>query len=110
LLSIQPKRIRREILGTITPTDCFLLDQAWTGRPLDLQIGDTALVSPGAKIESSCLSLGRTTPEGLQVVEAVTTGLGRLVDSTWATFVRVRPRGFVGRSIFRHLESAGDEP
>jgi Zn-dependent peptidase ImmA (M78 family) len=110
LLSIQPKRIRQEILGTTTASDCFLVDQTWTGRPLDLQIGDTALVSTGVKIESSCLSSERTTPDGLQVVEAVTTGLGRLVDATWATFVRVRPRGFVGRSIFRHLESAEDEP
>jgi hypothetical protein len=110
LLSIQPKRIRQEILGTTTLSDCFLVDHAWTGRPLDLQVGDAALVSAGLEIESSCLSLGRTTPEGLRVVEAVTTGLGRLVGSTWATFVRVRPRGFVGRSIFRHLESAEDEP
>jgi len=110
LLSIQPKRIRQEILGATTPSDCFLVDQTWMGRPLDLQVGDAALVSAGVEIESSCLSLGRTTPEGLRVVEAVTTGLGRLVDSTWATFVRVRPRGFVGRSIFRHLESAEDEP
>jgi Zn-dependent peptidase ImmA (M78 family) len=110
LLSIQPKRIRQEILGTTTMSDCFLIDHAWTGRPLDLQVGDAAIVSAGLEIEGSCLSLGPTTSEGLRVVEAVTTGLGRLVDSTWATFARVRPRGFVGRSIFRHLESAEDEP
>jgi Zn-dependent peptidase ImmA (M78 family) len=110
LLSIQPKRIRQEILGTTTMSDCFLIDHAWTGRPLDLQVGDAAIVSAGFEIEGSCLSLGPTTSEGLRVVEAVTTGLGRLVDSTWATFARVRPRGFVGRSIFRHLESAEDEP
>jgi hypothetical protein len=110
LLSIQPKRIRQEILGTSTMSDCFLVDHAWAGRPLGLQVGDAALVSSGVEIERSCLSLGRITPEGLRVVEAVATGLGRLVDSTWATFVRVRPRGFVGRSIFRHLESAEDEP
>jgi hypothetical protein len=91
-------------------SDCFLIDHAWTGRPLDLQVGDTALVSAGLGIEGSCLSWGGTTSEGLRVVQAVTTGLGRLVDSTWATFARVRPRGFVGRSIFRHLESAEDEP
>jgi Zn-dependent peptidase ImmA (M78 family) len=109
LLSIQPKRIRQEILGTNTTSDCFLVDHAWTGRPLDLQLGDVALVPAGVEIEGSCLSLERTTSEGLQVVEAVTTGLGRLFDYTWATFVRVRPRGFVGRSIFRHLESVEDE-
>ena len=109
LLSIQPKRIRQEILGTNATSDLFLVDHAWTGRPLDLQVGDVALASSGIEIEGSCLSLGRTTSEGLQVVEAVTTGLGRLSDSNWATFVRVRPRGFVGRSIFRHLESVEDE-
>jgi Zn-dependent peptidase ImmA (M78 family) len=110
LLSIQPKRIRQEILGAATSSDCFLVDHTWTGRPLDLQIGDAALVAAGVEIESSCLTLGqRATPDGLQVVESVATGLGRLVGSTWATFVRVRPRGFVGRSIFRHLESAEDE-
>jgi Zn-dependent peptidase ImmA (M78 family) len=109
LLSIQPKRTRQEILGTNTTSDCFLVDHAWTGRPLDLQVGDVALVSAGVETEGSCLSVARITPEGLQVVEAVTTGLGRLFDSTWATFVRVRPHGFVGRSIFRHLESTEDD-
>ena len=66
LLSIQPKRIRQEILGFNTPSDCFLVDHTWTGRPLDLQIGDMALVSADVEIEGSCLSLGRTTPEGLR--------------------------------------------
>src|SRR5262249_43282534 len=33
LLAVQPKRIRRQILGRATSSDCFLLDYPWTGRP-----------------------------------------------------------------------------
>ena len=109
LLLIQPKRIRQDILGKVSPTDCFLVDEAWTGRPLDLQLGDVALVKGSCLAEGACLSVGGTTPEGLQIVTAVATGLGRIAGSNWATFARVRPREFVGRSIFRHLEPANDE-
>lgn len=109
LLSIQPKRIRQQILGVPTGSDCFLVDHTWVGRPLDLQIGDVALVDPVVNVENGCLTAAGTTPDGLQVLEAVATGIGRVVGPAWATFVRVQKRGFVGRAIFRHLETVDDE-
>ena len=109
LLSIQPKRIRQEIIGASTRSDCFLVDAGWTGRPVDLQIGDLAVVTRGVQAEGDCVAMTQTTPDGLQTVQAVATGIGRLVGPKWATFVRVRPQAFVGRSIFRHLETVDDE-
>ncbi len=108
LLSVQPKRLRQQIVGRATSADCFLLDQAWTGRPLDLQVDDLVFADRGTNVDGDCLLLGPVTADGRQVIQAVATGLGRVVGSSWATFARVRPRGFVGRSMFRHLESAED--
>ena len=109
LLSVQPKRIREQLLGTSTSSDCFLLDCPWTGRPVDMQVGDIALIDTRPTIDGDCVELTSTLPNGLTRGEAVTTGIGRIVTPTWASFVRVRPRGFVGRSIFRHLESVDDD-
>ena len=110
LLLVQPKRIRQELLAASSLTDCFSVDEAWTGRPLDLQLGDVAFVNDDATIEGSCLGHDGTAPDGRHILRAVATGMGRIIGSNWATFTRVRPREFVGRSIFRHLESTGDEP
>jgi hypothetical protein len=109
LLLNQPKRIRQELLGTTSPTDCFIVDAAWTGRSLDLQLGDVALVKEDPAMEGNCLTHDGTTPQGLHILRAVATGIGRIIGPDWATFARVRPREFVGRSIFRHLESTGDD-
>jgi Zn-dependent peptidase ImmA (M78 family) len=109
LLSVQPKRIRQQILGTATFSDCFLLDHPWTGRPLDMQVGDVALVDSHTTSEGACLDFADSAPNGLRIVAAIAPGLGRIVAPSWAAFVRVRRRDFVGRSIFRHIDSAGDD-
>jgi len=109
LLSIQPKRIRQELLGAALSSDCFIVDEKWSGRPVDLQCGDVALVKNDAWIDGNCLQLNGKTPGGHLIAKAVTTGIGRIVGPGWAVFARVRPREFVGRSIFRHLDSADDD-
>jgi len=109
LLSVQPKRIREQLVGAATSSDCFLLDCPWTGRPVDMQVGDVALVDAQATAEGDCVELTVTAPSGLLRAEAVATGIGRIVAPKWASFVRVRPKEFVGRSIFRHLESVDDD-
>ena len=44
------------------------------------------------------------------LVRALEPGISRLSGgSDWAAFVRVSRRGFVGRSIFRHMEEVEDE-
>ena len=109
LLSVQPKRIRQQIVGRATSTDCFLLNHPWTGRALDMQVGDVALVDTSSTLEGGLLELAGAAPNGLWIAEAIAPGIGRIATPTWATFVRVRRRGFVGRSIFRHLETVNDD-
>jgi Zn-dependent peptidase ImmA (M78 family) len=109
LLSIQPKRIRHELFGAALSTDCFIVDEAWSGRPVDMQRGDVALLKDPVAIEGDCLDLSGETPDGRHIVKALTTGIGRIIGHSWAVFARVRPREFVGRSIFRHLESTDDD-
>jgi hypothetical protein len=109
LLSIPPKRIRQEVLGAALSTDCFIVGEMWSGRPVDLQRGDVALVKDDIAIEGDCLDLNGKTADGRHIVKASTTGIGRIIGPSWSVFARVRPREFVGRSIFRHLESTDDD-
>jgi Zn-dependent peptidase ImmA (M78 family) len=109
LLSIQPKKVRQELFGAALSADCFVVGQAWSGRPVDLQRGDVALMKNDVALEGTCLEIDGKTADGRVIVKAVTTGMGRIVGPDWAVFARVRPREFVGRSIFRHLELTDDD-
>lgn len=120
LLRQQPKRLRTSILGTNASGNLVVADEAWSGRPIDLQVGDTVILPAGTVVEASEGQLAAADFSPIQVVEqphrdtrmlvsAVAPGLGRVVCGDWAAFVRVSRRGYIGRNTYRHLEGADDE-
>ena len=119
LLAAKPKSIRAQLLGEPTPHGLVLVDAAWTGRPVDLQVGDIALVPHGTALETSSGAPGGGDtggpgtlvpgPGGRALFEATTPGIGRLVGDGWAAFVRVAERAYKGRNMHRHLERAEDD-
>jgi hypothetical protein len=110
LARTSPAAIRASILGETCP-DRFLVvaDRAWRDVPIDLQVGDFAIVPDVCRIEGrSIRSLG---PHDLgRLVMGCTPGISRIesADGDWASFVRVSRRHFSGRSIYRHLEEPDD--
>jgi len=98
--------IRRTIVGTELSSPLICVDEFWQGIPVDLEVGDAMLAAGGAKCEGTAL-VSNTTSSGTTLFQAVAQGVGRIVNEStgWAAFVRVRPKNYTGRAIFRHLEA-----
>ncbi len=117
LLSKTPKVLREEQLGRALSADLYIVDSRWTGRPVDLKIGDIAIVPDETVVEpvSGRFASGRTAvgliqkANGRTLVEATNVGISRLVGRGWATFVRVAEREYQGRNSYRHLEAVDDD-
>jgi hypothetical protein len=105
-----PKEIRASLLGKACQENVVLVDSAWSGRAIDLQVGDFVLAMPQTVSEKPCVGPVRGDYQGT-LLQAAAPGLGRICHpvSGWSAFVRVSRRGYVGRGIFRHEEEVEDE-
>ena len=111
LLAVPPSEIRRKLVGGGTIANIVVVDAAWTGRPVDVHVGDHLLLPADALIDQRPSLLLKMTGDVAAGVlwEAKRPGIGRIVGSGWSSFVRVSRHGYIGRSMFRHLEPAGDD-
>jgi Zn-dependent peptidase ImmA (M78 family) len=103
-------QIRRAILGYECKDHLIVVDHAWTGRPIDAQVGDVILLPPAVTVEGSVVeTIHRDVNR--HVVRASNPGVGRalLPDTGWAQYLRVSRKQFAGLARFRHLEEAEDE-
>jgi hypothetical protein len=87
-----------------------MVDEAWTGRPVDVQAGDVIRLPSTASIEGQVVEEISRTAQAC-VVRAVKPGIGRIAipASGWAQFVRVSRKQYSGLARYRHLEEAEDE-
>ena len=85
------------------------MDSHWKCRSIDVEVGDLVLVRGRPILEGVSISQVQNSRDGV-LYSAVKPGISRFsAGSDWAAFVRVSRRGFVGRSIFRHMEEVEDE-
>lgn len=104
LLKVQPKKLRAQILGEELEEDLIVVDSLWCGRSIDIQVKDLILAPADADFEGACVARLGYHPRGT-LFRGLAPGLGRLHNKGgWAAFVRVSRRGYVGRSVHRHLE------
>jgi Zn-dependent peptidase ImmA (M78 family) len=105
------KDIRAQFGVSDSSKPLTILDKFWTGAAADLEIGDTILVPSACTFEGLCLMQIEALPGGETLYEAVTRGQGRVVSihCDWSCFVRVRPKKFTGRAIYRHFPEVSDE-
>jgi hypothetical protein len=108
LLKTTPKQIRKSILGDcITTQHLIVADRFWESIPIDMQVGDIAIVPDNTKLEGSCARILGNHGYGT-IVQGSTPGIGRVMslDGSWAAFLRVSRQNFEGRAIYRHLEDS----
>lgn len=106
MLKTRVRDIRAGILGTNTTNDVIVVDEHWVGNAVDVEVDDLIVVPSHTVIEGQCVTSAGELCSG-HLIRAERPGCGRLRgQGGWASFVRVRRRGFVGRSVFRHLEEA----
>ncbi len=107
---ITPKMIRTELLGEAVPESLTLADQHWNSPTLDAEEGALLLLPPGVVVDTGVLMPERDLPSG-RLFRAMKSAITRVVipGTTWATFVRIAPRQYVGLAHYRHLEDTKDD-
>ena len=109
LLKVSPRKAQSLLLGWQTPQTVVVVDAHWTGRAVDVEVGDLIFVRDGAQSEGACIKPSSDVDHG-RLFRAARPGIGRLeAGATWSAFVRVSRREYVGRALYRHWEEAGDE-
>lgn len=107
LLAASPKSIREELLGKAAEgvRHLAVVDGKWDPIvPIDLQVGDVAIIERSQTITGGSISLLGSSSLG-QIVKAVKPGVSTVLskDGEWSAFVRVSRKNFVGRCVYRHL-------
>jgi len=112
LRKYSPKQIRTELVGPDgAKSDVVVVDAAWLQRrPIDLQVGDQALLPPGSRVEGHITTTLQANGD-CAAIRATRPGIARVynADSGWACFVRITRRQYVGLARYRHLEDLNDD-
>jgi hypothetical protein len=107
---ITPKMIRTELLGEIVPEPLTVADQHWNSPTLDMEQGALVLLPAGVVVDTAMLMPERDLAAG-RLFRATKPGITRVVipGTSWATYVRIARRQYVGLARFRHLEEMADD-
>lgn len=105
-----PRSIRAELLGANVPEPLIVADQYWNSPTLDAEEGTLLLVPAGVVADTAILMPERDLASG-RLFRASKSGITRLAipGTSWATYVRVAPREYVGLARYRHLEDTTDD-
>lgn len=111
LLKITPQRLREDLLGAPCAEDVFIVDQHWSGRPIDLQVGDVLILPPDVVVDGSSLDVYRHTDQHLMLRARAQGTMTRLYQpaSGWAAWTRISRRAYTGWAKYRHLEEPNDD-
>ena len=109
LLKVAPRKAQAQALGWESQDTVWVVDPLWTGRAVDVEVGDLVFVQGQPAFEGHCMAQVQDMRSG-GLFRACQPGLGKFWDDDdWSAFVRVSRRAFVGRSIFRHLDDREEE-
>lgn len=99
------KSLRKKILGRYDNegNHAPMLDHAWETIPLDLQVGDIAVLPADSQMDATNVIMVGTTENG-NIVKALRPGIGRCHLKNTSMFIRVARSEFSGRAVYRHLD------
>lgn len=105
LLEVQPRSIRASLVDRPVRENVVVVDEQWADRPVDLLMGDLAILSAGTQVEGAAVEVVEVSRNRM-TVRAIRRGLARAERprDDWATFLRVMPKCHEGAAIHRHLE------
>jgi Zn-dependent peptidase ImmA (M78 family) len=107
---ITPKMIRTDLLGENVSEPLTVADQHWNSPTLDAEEGALLLLPAGVVADTTILMPERDLTIG-KLFRTVKPGITRVVipGTSWATYVRVARRQYVGLARYRHLEDSIDD-
>jgi Zn-dependent peptidase ImmA (M78 family) len=107
---ITPKMIRTELLGEPVAPPLVVADEQWTSPVLDLEEGSLLLLPSRVVVDTAMLTPEAQLSSG-RLFCAAKCGITRVAvpGTSWATYVRIARREYVGLARFRHLEETVDD-
>ena len=107
---VTPKAIRSEILGEVVSEPLTFVDHHWLASTLDMEEGALVLLPSSVAVDVTTLMPERDLASG-RLFRAMKAGITRVVlpGTSWALYVRVSRKRYVGLARFRHLEDASDD-
>ncbi|OAO03897.1 hypothetical protein A8B75_09800 [Sphingomonadales bacterium EhC05] len=108
--SIKLAAIRSTILGQISSKQILICDEAAVYSAIDAEVEHLVIMPHGVRSENDALMLVDSVELGV-VFEAKRPGIVRLFnsDESWATFVRISRKNYIGHAGYRHLEDDSDD-
>jgi Zn-dependent peptidase ImmA (M78 family) len=105
-----PKEIRATLVGRRVPHDLIVVDEQWTGRPIDLEVGDLVQLPPECVLSGPLLDFEAGDPTSPRLARAIAPGITQfsLCGRRWAVPIRVVRREYVGLARHRYLEEEDD--
>lgn len=103
VLRVEPKQLKVQLAGGNQYANVWPVDEAWRGRPVDVEVGDLIVAPPNVGHEGLSIAKDGVGASKSRFV-ASRPGIARLSKGGWNVFVRVQRAGFIGRSLFRHSE------
>jgi len=105
-----PKSIRERILGRPSAEPLIIVDRHWAMPTVDAEVGTLLLFPPSAEADGGGLVAGETSASS-RLFRACRSGIVRVSvpGTSWAVFVRIAKREFVGLAQYRHLECEDDD-
>jgi Zn-dependent peptidase ImmA (M78 family) len=106
----QPKDMRTNVLGQETGDPLIIVDAQWSAPTMDSEVGTWILLPKDAQIEGDSFTYERDVQHG-SLFRAAHPGIARAEtpDGSFAVFLRVARKEYVGLAQYRHLEDDSDE-
>jgi hypothetical protein len=110
LASHTPRSIRSSFLGYASKEPLIIVDERWNAPTIDAEEGHLIWLPAGVDIDGKVLLADRAVRGGM-LYRAIVPGIARAyrTDGSWACFVRVARREYVGLADYRHLEDEIDD-
>ncbi len=104
LARIHPVDLRAHFGDHLRHGDLYRVDDFWTSRPIDLQVGDYVSLPPGTTVEGASL-VSEYSAMLANLHRADRPGVVRVtgVNGSWANFARISKRRYQGLLRFRFL-------
>ena len=111
LLRVSPRQAQAMLLGFDVRDPVVPVDHCWTHHPIDVETGTLVFAPKTVAAEGNCVELVGAAKGG-SLWRATRPGIGKIENRAgFSAFIRVSKRGFVGRSVFRHLpDDDAEEP
>ena len=103
LSKVQPRDIRKQLLGNSDMPHLVLVDQFWKGRAIDCEVGDYIIFPQNSTLEGRERLYVESGTNGL-VAHALAPGLARVSNDSWSSFIRISPARYTGRGCYRFEE------